>query len=68
MCAVLILSAAQVITSLASGNLSKVAPESYRRDPDFNVCFALWFDPSSILYISYPRSTVNHFLKDLWFF
>ena len=67
-CAVLILSEAEAIISLTSGNLSRLATESYWHDPDFNDCVAAWLDPSSILYISCPRSRINHFLEDLWFF
>ena len=67
-CAARILSEAEAIISLTSGNLSKLATKSYWHDPDFNDCVAIWLDPSSILYISYPRCRINHFLKDLWFF
>ena len=67
-CAALILSEAEAIISLTSGNLFKLATESYWHDPDFNDCVAVWLGPSSILYISYPRSRINHLLEDLWFF
>ena len=67
-CAALILSEAEALISLTSGNLSKLATESYWHNPDFNDCVAVWLDPSSILYISCPRSRINHFLEDLWFF